>query len=143
MYIDKQLLVSEAQAVSSDGYATNVIDLGVAGRNIAAGEQMAFVVFVDTAADAADGDETYEFQIHESAASNMGSPTTLLTKAVSRTLLTAGAKVILPVPETALQYLSVYYNVGGTSPSITVTTALIPLSMVDQYKSYANNYTIS
>lgn len=143
MYIDKQLLVSEAQAVSADAYATNVIDLSVAGRNIAAGEQMAFVVFVDVAADAADGDETYEFQIHESAAENMGSPTTLSTTAVARATLIAGYKVILPVPPTSLRYLSVYYNVGGTTPTITVTTALMPLSMVDQYKSYANNYTIS
>lgn len=144
MFIDSQLLFSDAQAVSADAASTNQIDLGVA-RNLFDGEPMAVVLQIDVAADGTTTDETYEFQIETDGDSGFGSPTDLLAHSIGYASLTAGSVHVLPVPVGAAveRYLRVYYNVGGTSPSVTVTAFLQPLSMVQKYKSYADGITIS
>jgi hypothetical protein len=144
MYIDSQLLFSDAQAVSADAASTNLVDLGVA-RNLFDGEPLAVVLVVDVAADGTTTDETYEFQIETDDNSGFSSPTDLLVHSIGYASLTAGSKHVLPVPVGAAveRYLRVYYNVGGTTPSVTVTAFLQPLSMVDKFKVYADNITIS
>lgn len=144
MYIDSQLLFSDAQAVSADAGSTNVIDLGAAA-NVFAGEPMAVVIVVDVAADGTTTDETYEFQIETDDNAAFSSATDVLLHSIGYASLTAGSKHILPIPAGATleRYIRLYYNVGGTSPSVTVTAFLQPLSMVDNYKAYADNITIS
>jgi len=144
MFIDAQHRFSDAQAVTADAGSTNIIDLGVA-RNLFDGEPLAVVLTVDVAADGTTTDETYEFQIETDDNSGFSSATDLVVQSIGYAALTAGSKHILPVPVGAAveRYLRVYYNVGGTSPSITVTADLLPLSMVDKYKAYADNITIS
>lgn len=144
MIIDSQLLFSDAQAVSADAASTNQIDLGIA-RDLFAGEPMAVVLTVDVAADGTTTDETYEFQIETDGDSGFGSPADLLVHSIAYASLTAGSVHILPIPVSAAveRYLRVYYNVGGTSPSVTVTAFLQPLSMIQKYKSYADGITIS
>jgi hypothetical protein len=144
MYLDSQLLFSDAQAVSADAASTNIVDLGVA-RNLFDGEPLAVVLIVDVAADGTTTDETYEFQIETDDNSGFSSATDLLAHSIGYASLTAGSKHVLPIPVGAAveRYLRVYYNVGGTSPSVTVTAFLQPLSMVDKYKAYADNITIS
>lgn len=142
--VDAQLLFSNAQAVSADAASTNIVDLGIA-RNLFDGEPLAVVVIVDTAADGTTTDETYEFQIETDDADSFGSPTDLLVHSIGYASLTAGSKHVLPIPVGAAveRYLRVYYNVGGTSPSVTVTTFLTALSMVQKDKVYNDNVTIS
>ena len=41
------------------------------------------------------------------------------------------------------RYIGAYYNVGGTTPTVTVTAFLQPTDMVQQTRVYANAYTIS
>lgn len=144
MIIDSQHLFSDAQAITADAASTNYIDLGVA-RNLFDGEPMAVVLIVDVAADGTTTDETYEFQIETDGDSAFGSPTDLLAHSIGYAALTAGSQHILPIPVGAAveRYLRVYYNVGGTTPTITVTAFLQPLSMVSKIKSYADNITIS
>lgn len=144
MYIDSQLLFSDAQAVSADAGSTNVVDLGIA-RNLFDGEPMAVVLSVDVAADGTTTDETYEFQIETDDNAAFSSATDLLAHSIGYASLTAGSMHVLPIPVGAAveRYLRVYYNVGGTSPSVTVTAFLQPLSMVPKLKSYADNITIS
>lgn len=144
MLIDSQLLFSDAQAVTADATSSNVIDLGEE-RNLFDGEPMAVVIIVDVAADFTTGDETYEFEIHTDDASNLGSSIELVAKAIAASALTAGSKHIIPIPVGVelQQYLGVKYDVGGTSPSVTVTAFLQPLSMVDKFRHYPDNITIS
>ncbi len=144
MYIDNHLLLSNAQAVTADATSTNVIDIGE-GKNLFDGEPLAVVVCVDVAADTADTDETYEFEIHTDDNASMSSSTELVAKAIAGSALTAGSKHIIPIPVGAAveRYLAVKYDVGGTSPSVTVTTFLTALSAVDKFKTYADNSTIS
>lgn len=144
MYIDSQLLFSDAQAVSADAGSTNVVDLGVA-RNLFDGEPMAVVIQVDVAADVANTDETYAFQIETDDNAAFSSATDLLVHSIAGASLTAGSVHVLPVPVgvSVERYIRVFYDVGGTTPSVTVTAFLQPLSMVQKYKSYADNITIS
>lgn len=148
MYIDNYGLLSDAQAFTATGYTTNTVDLGdvTPKREIGNGEPMALVFTVDTAADAASGDETYEFQFVQSANANLSSHDVLASRAdLSRTALVAGTQVVVPVPAGAVskRYIGGRLVLGGTTPSITVTGFLQPLSMVDKRKDYADGITIS
>lgn len=144
MIIDSQHLFSDAQAITADAASTNYIDLGVA-RNLFDGEPMAVVLIVDAAADGTTTDETYEFQIETDDNTSFSSPTDLLAHSIGYAALTLASRHILPIPVGAAveRYLRLYYNVGGTSPSVTVTAFLQPLSMIQKDKHYADNITIS
>jgi len=144
MLLDSQLLFSDAQAITADAASTNLIDLGVA-RNLFDGEPMAVVMTVDVAADGTTTDETYEFQIEMDDSASFGSPTDLVVHSIGYASLTAGSQHILPIPvgQAVERYIRLYYNVGGTSPSVTVTAALQPLSMITKRKDYADGITIS
>lgn len=143
MILDNALCVSDAQAVTADAFGSNAtIDLGAAGIDIAAGEPLAYVITVDVAA-ASDANGTFVFEAHESANSNMGSSDQLVAKTVAQASLIAGTKIILDLPATNKRYQNLYYNVGGTNPTITCTAFLVPKSFADKYRSYPNGYTIS
>lgn len=145
-YVDSSLLLSDAQAMSATAASTNIIDLS-ASRNLGAGEPMAVVLCVDVAADGTTGDETYSVAVQVDDDSAFGSSTTITTYTVPRTTVKNDIHVI-PIPITASnsdnRYLRVNYTLGGTTPSITVTTYLSPLSAAAQkYVPYAKGYTIS
>lgn len=144
MYLDAQLLFSDAQAVTADAGSTNVVDLGVAAK-VFDGEPLAVVLQIDVAADGTTTDETYEFQIETDDNAAFSSATDLVAHSIGYASLTAGSLHIIPIPVGVAveQYMRVYYNVGGTSPSVTVTAFLSPLSAVQKLKSYGDNITIS
>jgi hypothetical protein len=157
MYVDAQQLFSDAQAVTADAVGTNVIDLTV-DRSIGNGEPMAVVFVVDVAADQTTGDEDYTFDVEY--ASNAAQTTgrqligrrvfesgTPTAPAQDADLLVAGFKFVIPIPPTALseseRYLGIRYDVAGTTPTITVTSFLIPQSMIDSSEpTYPNNYLV-
>lgn len=146
-YVDSQLLLSDAQAVTTDAASTNIIDLGVAGRNIGAGEPLAVVVTVDVAADHTTGDEAYAVEVQVDDDSAFGSTTIITSYTIPQTTVKGDVHVI-PIPITSTnsdnRYLRVNYNTGGTTPTITVTTFLTALSAAPQkYVPYAKGYTIS
>jgi len=145
-YVDSQLLLSDAQAVTTDAASTNVIDLSQS-RNIGAGEPMAVVVTVDVAADHTTGDEAYAVEVQVDDDSAFGSSTMITSYTIPNTTVKGDVHVI-PIPITASnadnRYLRVNYNTGGTSPSITVTAFLTALSAAPQkYVPYADGLTIS
>jgi hypothetical protein len=158
MIIDAQLQFSSAQAVTADAVGTNVIDLTI-DRSVGSGEPMAVVFVVTVAADQGTGDETYVFDVEYASNAaqttgrqligrrsfQAGTPTAPNQDA---DLLVAGFKFMIPVPPTALseseRYLGIRYDVGGTTPTITCTSYLAPLSSIDQsVNTFANNYTVS
>lgn len=144
MYQDNFLLLSDAQAITADAASTNVIDFGAVARNLPVGEPLALVITVDVAADFTTGDETYTFIARTSAAAALTSPTDIASRTIAASALTAGSVHVIPLGSPmSLRYLGAYYDVGGTTPSITVTASIMPLSMVQQYQSYPKGYTIS
>lgn len=144
MILDSQLQFAASQAVTADAASQNIVDIGVA-RNLFDGEPMAVVVAVSVAADFTTTDETYSFQIQTDADVGFGSPTTLLTQSIVAGSLTAGSTHVLPVPVGVVveKYVRLYFDVGGTTPSVTISAYLQPLSMVQKYKSYPDGITIS
>lgn len=157
MYLDSQLLFSDAQAVTADAVGTNVLDLSV-DRSIGSGEPMGVVFVVDVAADQTTGDEDYTFDLEfasdaaQTTARQLvgrrvfesGTPT---APAQNADLLVAGFKFVIPVPQVDLseseRYLGIRYDVTGTTPTITCTAYLSPLSMIDATASYSSGYSIT
>lgn len=144
MILDAQLKVSAAQALTSTAASTDYIDLGV-GRNVFDGEPMAFLVHVNVAADAGNGDETYSFAIQCDDNTSFSSPTSLVSHSIARASLSANSLHILPIPigVDVERYLRLNYTLGGTTPSITLSAYLVPLSHIQKYRVYADGFTIS
>lgn len=159
MYLDSQNLFSDAQAITADAVGTNVIDLSV-DRSIGVGEPMAVLFTVDVAADQTTGDEDYTFEVEYASnaaqstgrqligrrAFESGTPT---APAQDADLLVAGFQFSIPIPKTKLseseRYLGIRYDVTGTTPTITVTAALVPMSMLDGNvgAQYTSGFTVS
>lgn len=147
MYLDALLLLSDAQAFSSDAASTNTIDLGnvTPKRNIGDGEPLAMCIGVDVAADFTTADETYEFQFIQSVNADLSSPTNLISRTIAASLLTAGTLHVIPIPAGAVtaRYIGAFFNGGGTTPTITATIWIAPLSMIQRFQVYAKGYTVS
>jgi hypothetical protein len=127
MYVDKLGLFSDAQALTASAQATNVVDFSsvVPKRQVGAGKQLWVIFSIGVAADFTTGDETYQFDLYTSAAANMSSPVVLASRAVVAGSLTAGALVAMTVPQDSmLEFFSPHYTLGGTTPSVTVTSWL-------------------
>lgn len=112
MYLDKQLMFSEAQAVTVTAASTNVVDLG-ADRNVGSGEPLELLVVVDEAAAAA-GAATVTIELQTDDNEAFASATTLLSSAaIGKAALTAGSSHFkVQVPEDAERYLRLNYTVA-------------------------------
>lgn len=144
MLVDSALQVSTAQALTASAASEDYIDQGAA-RNLGDGEPMAMVVHVDVAADATTGNETYQFDFQSDSDSGFGSVVTHISRAIAAASLTAGSKHVVPIPPGVSigRYVRAYYTLGGATPTITVTTDIKPMSMIQKDAVYADNVTIS
>jgi hypothetical protein len=145
MIMDSLHLLSDAQAISATGYSTNTIDTGTPARELGKGQALGVFVSVDVAADATTGDETYEFQIVDSANANLSSHNVLVSRTIARATLVAGFGFFLPLPPGAhtARYLGLRAVLGGTTPSITITAFLTRDDMIEARGVYADAITIS
>lgn len=156
MILDSQQLFSDAQAITADAVGTNVIDLSV-DRSIGNGEPMGVLFTVDVAADQTTGDEDYTFDVEYATDAAQTTGRQLIGRRVFESgtpaapaqdadLLVAGFQFVIPIPPTALseseKYLGIRYDVTGTTPTITMTAALMPLSMISKRVTFADNISI-
>lgn len=158
MILDAQMQFSDSQALTTTGaVGTNVIDLG-SDRSIGTGEPMAVVFCVEVAADQTTGDEDYTFDVEYASDAGQTTGRQLIGRRVFESgtptapaqdadLLVAGYKFYIPIPPTVLseseRYLGVRYVLAGTTPTITCSAYLQPLSMCEALPTYPNGYTIS
>lgn len=144
-YIDFQTLLSDSQALTATAVSTNAYDTGAANGegDLGSGEPMCIEFNVEVAADATTGDETYTFAVIESAATNLGSATTLASRTIAASLLVAGYTFALAIPPTILRYVGANYTLAGTTPTVTVSANIKPLSMVEQRVVHPDAITIS
>ncbi len=142
---DAQTQLCSAQAFSADAASENTYDTGAAGNDIAEGEPLGIGITPTVAADATTGDETYEFQVIQSANADLSSPDILGTIVPGRAILTVGSRHILPIPPGRItkRYLGLYFNGGGTTPTITVDAFIAPLSFLGGWKAYADGFSIT
>lgn len=159
MFIDALLQLSDSQALTATALSTNVIDTGSVDRNLGKGEPLAVMVTVEVAADQTTGDEDYTFDVETASDAGMTTARKLLGRRIFESgtptapaenadLLVAGFRFVIPIPPGGLaeaeRYIAVRHTLAGTTPTITVSTHLMPLSMVETDKvSYPKGYTIS
>lgn len=156
MILDKQLMFSDSQAITADAVGSNVIDLTEA-RSIGNGEPLAVVFVVEVAADQTTGDEDYTFDVEYASDSAQTTDRQLIGRRVFESgtpnapaqnadLLVAGFQFAIPLPPTtedqSERYIGIRYDVTGTTPTITCSAYLQPLSMIDASVYYPNGYTI-
>lgn len=144
MYVDAQLLFSDAQAVTSAAGSTNTIDLG-AVRDIGTGKTLYVVVTVDVAMTDASSDSTVTVALE-------GDSTTSFTPDGTANLFTipavsaAGAIFIAALdPGMAplqFQYIRLLYTPNSGNLTTGSFTAFLALD-VQKYTSYADNITVS
>ena len=157
MTMDAQQLFSDAQAVTVSAVGTNVLDL-LSDRSIGTGEPMAVRFSVDVAADQTTGDEDYTFEVEYASNAAQTTGRQLLGRRVFESgvpaapaqdadLLIAGFQFYIPIPPTDLseseRFLGIRYVTAGTTPTITVTADLVPMSMIQKSVAHPDNITIS
>ncbi len=141
MYIDSQLKLSDAQALTATALSDNVAPMN---DSLGIGEPLSVVISVSVAADIANADETYQFAIETDLDELFGSPTILSTKIVPAADLTVGDKVIMPIDHSNLEgFVAMRYTLGGTTPSVTVDCQIMPTSMADSTVDYADGFDIT
>jgi len=148
MRTDAFLLLSDAQAVTVDAASTNALALGAAGVDVGVGEPLAVVFVIDVAADHTTGDETYKFAVRTATASDgtTGAVSIVETPAIAGSALTAGTRFALLLPQNRIAstatHLAAYYDVTGTTPTVTVTAFVQPASMVQNDKYFASGFEV-
>lgn len=144
MILDLQTRLGSAQAFAASGATTDYYDCGGA-FDISRGEPMAMVFTVTTAADFTTGDETYTFAVQTDSASGFGTVQTLVSRAILAANLTVGSQHVFPLPNGVLRYVRGYLTLAGTTPSVSVDTDILPLSMAreDARVYYASGYSMT
>ena len=140
MYIDAELELSNAQALTATAISTNVAPFN---ESMGIGEPLGVVFTVDVAADFTTGDETYSFAIETDSVVALSSATIVSTKAVLAATLVAGYKFVMPIDHTDMEgFIGVRYTLAGTTPTLTVTANILSLNMIDATVDYADGFTI-
>lgn len=142
MIMDKQNLFSDAQAVTATAGSTNVMDLGIAGRNIGVGEQLYLVCIVDVTLDDTGDDSTITVTLETDDNESMSSPATIMTLGTFAANAAAGSRLVAPLPVTDSyqRYLGVRYTAANGNLSAGAFTSFLTKD-IDAYKSYADNRT--
>jgi len=141
MFIDAQNLFSDSQALTATAASTNLIDLGV-DRDIGVGEPLAVVLTVEVAADATTGNETYQVDVETDDNSSFSSASVIARRIPTAAELALGTVMVIPLPNTNERYLRLNYTLGGTTPTVTLSAHLAPLSMVQNNRTYADGFSI-
>ncbi len=118
MILDKSLQMSTDQVVTADARSTDVIDLKQ-DRDIGIGEPMYCVINIKAVSGTS---PTLAPSIHTDDNSSFSSAETLASLAAATPV--ANTLIVMPLPRTNQRYLSLYYDVGGTSPSVTIDAYL-------------------
>lgn len=132
MYIDKLLQVSDKQTLTATAASTDVIDAGAVRkgppRDLGGGTQL-YAVFVMDSDTAATGAATVTFAIQDSA-DNATFADVVVSGAIGKAALKAGAHVVLPLPPGMRRYVRANYTVT-TGP---LTAGTVSAQIVRDYQ---------
>lgn len=152
MIVDAFCQLSSAQALTVDAASEDYMDLTNA-RDFGIGEPLALVINVKVAA----GGTTPTMQVNVEVDDNTSfSSATVIaaSKALAAADMALGAQIVIPIPPITLfvksdpaaaeyQYLRANYDMGGTNPTVTVDATVMPLKMVQGYRSYPDAISFS
>ncbi len=139
MYIDRQNLFGQDQAVTVSAATTDPIDLGAA-RDIGNGERLELLVLC-TQDVAAAGAATVTVALQSDDNPSFSSPANLvLSDAVPKASLVAGTQILrVAVPYGTERYVRLFYTVGtGPLTAGKFTSGLVPLRQANT--AYASGY---
>jgi hypothetical protein len=142
---DRENQYAGAQALTVSVASTDLIDHGI-DRNLGLGEPMCVVITLDVAADATDNDETYTAKLQTDSDLAFGSATDVGETVTITRGDAAGSRYIIPIPaDTKMERFSrLYFTLGGSTPTVTVTARLMPQRLVQSPNVFfAKGYTIS
>lgn len=157
MILDSLCMFSDSQAITADAVGTNVMSV-TPDRALGSGEPLCVMFCVEVAADQTTGDEDYTFDVEFASDAAQTTARQLIGRRIFESgtptapaqdadLLVAGFRFFIPIPPGTTGesevFLGVRYDVTGTTPTITVSAYLVPMSMVDTYQAYADGFTIS
>lgn len=128
MILDKELMFSEAQAITTTAASTNVIDLG-ADHNLG-GKVIELFVTTDAAFQSTTT-STLTVALQTDSTSAFSSATALFTSAaINKSALTSNTmQVRVAVPHTTERYLRLNYTVGGADFTAGAVTAGLVLDV--------------
>ena len=124
MYLDKQNLFSDKQAVAATALSTDSVDLGTGDAGPS--ERASLFVGVNGASGA--GTLTVELLAADACAANgtLTSPVTMATYPVSTEALAAGGKIVAArLPHGMKRYTRLNYVVGGTLTGAKITAGIV------------------
>lgn len=131
MIIDYNLQFSDAQAVTADAASTNIVDLG-GDWDIGPGEEMKLVFSCDVAMGGSSPTVIFKLQTCATA----GGTFTDIATSRQVAAMAAGDMVVMGIPDTNLQFIRAYYDVGGTSPTGTFSASIVKDGQ--QWSAYAD-----
>lgn len=147
MYIDAENLFSDAQSLTTGSengiLSTNKMDLGIAGRNIGAGEELWIVVVCDVAMTSSGSDDTLAVDLVTDDNPGLNSPTVIQRLGVFPAISAIGASVKARVPYgTYERYIGLLYT-AATGPLTAGSFTAMITKDIDSFNAYADNITIS
>lgn len=116
MYVDKELELSDAQALSASGASTNSIDVGA---DVDAGIGEAMYLVVQHRAAMGGTSPTFQVGLQTDDNDSFSSPTTVLLSP-AEAAPAAGKQTVIPLPPGLQRYVRAYYTLGGTTPTANV-----------------------
>lgn len=110
MYVDQNLVLSDAQAITAAAASTKSIDCATALRDIGGGEPVELVIQVSTTVLASGGASNGTFELQDSS-DNSSFAKVLGTVAIAKASLVAGFEVLrVRLPYGLRRYIQVYYT---------------------------------
>lgn len=150
MILDAEAALATNQTVTtgtdSGLVSENTYDLGVAGRDIGNGKPLYVVAVVETEFDSAGDNETLIVDLITDGDAALGSPTKLQELFILPAVAPAGTKRVAMISpgHTYERYVGVRFTTGGDNTALTAGAVSVYLTeSPDEYKSYADNITIS
>tara|TARA_R100000656_G_C3931733_1_gene124961 strand:+ start:40 stop:471 length:432 start_codon:yes stop_codon:yes gene_type:complete len=143
MYLDAQNLFDDNAAHLTTEASTNLIDLGAA-RNIGVGEDIYFVIQVDTAFTDGSSNSTMTITLETDDNASFSSATTAQTVGTFAALAAAGTRLVAKLQPEQIneRFLRVKYTVASGDLSTGKFTAFLTKDL-QAYTSYPDGITIS
>lgn len=111
MFIDHNLQVSNAQAVTASAASTDLIDFGQANPDVGMDDHSKMAITVDEAATAV-GSATVTFSIQDCDTEGGTYADVAVTAAIPKATLVAGYQLVIPMPTKLRRFCRVYYTVA-------------------------------
>lgn len=143
MFIDGEMLFSDAQAITADAASTNLMDLGVAQRRLGTGNNIYCALIVDVALTDAGSTSFITVTMEQDDSSSFGSATAIQTLFVVPALSAIGAKFIARLAPSVIteRYIRLKYTMTNGDLTTGTVTAFLT-DTVDDTFHYADARTL-